>query len=284
VTTERQQAEDEGFAIFPRTWIRRIKTFREGKVLLSIISHAERRTGEAYPSIATIANETGIPRNHVSETLPKLCAAGFLEKIDRPYRSSVYRLVGWTSPKLGAISPKLGAISPKLGAISPESGAILSQVGDSNRPTGQTTNDDVPQNGKEEPKASNDLLAAIAPFCIAEGKDPNEEAESALRTVGYHKQSDLIAQLRAPVTKTKRRPIGYAIKAAREGYDLTPAPTPIDSPQPTSSGSFSWRCKGGCNKRVPVDGAVARERWNLRHEDFKCDECQAAEPDAAHAM
>ena len=62
----------EPFAIIPVRWFPKLKTAREWKVAAALASHADDETGEAFPSLATIAARAtkASPPASLPETYP----------------------------------------------------------------------------------------------------------------------------------------------------------------------------------------------------------------------
>ena len=63
-------------------------------VLFALIYHANRKTGEAFPSWELLASETGLSRSSISRSLGRMVKAGLVTKRRRPgWQSAVYRVM-----------------------------------------------------------------------------------------------------------------------------------------------------------------------------------------------
>lgn len=59
-------------------------------VLRTLEDHADNTTGEAYPSLATLAREVGTSRRWIMMTLVRLLEAGWLRADRKPRLATVY--------------------------------------------------------------------------------------------------------------------------------------------------------------------------------------------------
>ncbi|NNM92085.1 MAG: helix-turn-helix domain-containing protein [Candidatus Eremiobacteraeota bacterium] len=83
----------EKWALIPMPWARELRSRpRDLVILLTIASFAHRVTRKAFPSVATIAEISGVRRDHVSRSLTALEKGGYLTRRIRSRQSSEYTL------------------------------------------------------------------------------------------------------------------------------------------------------------------------------------------------
>ena len=91
---KRAEKERESWAKFPLWWVVRLQGAGElvFRVLSVIASYANTRTGEAFPSVATIAAHCRVSDRRVQKATSKLKELGILAITLRPRASNLYRL------------------------------------------------------------------------------------------------------------------------------------------------------------------------------------------------
>lgn len=92
--TKRLRHERKAWGKFPLWWAVRLKGTGElaFRVLVVIASYANTKTGEAFPSIATIAAHCGVTERRVKSALNLLKGAGVLKSTPRARQSNLYQL------------------------------------------------------------------------------------------------------------------------------------------------------------------------------------------------
>ncbi|MGC8485227.1 MAG: helix-turn-helix domain-containing protein, partial [Candidatus Baltobacteraceae bacterium] len=90
----RDAKERRAFGKVPLWWVVRLGGVGElaCRVLSVIASYADAKSGEAFPSVATIAAHLRVSERRVKTALAVLKAAGLLEATRRPRKSNLYRL------------------------------------------------------------------------------------------------------------------------------------------------------------------------------------------------